>query len=271
MKNDPVIDTRTPAEQTNDELALAPDSNPRGALIDAMPPYLHSLAYVVTMFDPRWRGIWERESALYRSQGASDKAELLCSQVESINMRGWNRPDWSGVILEAAGSFDVDMVRELLKAGVQADQLYTCEGGTRWDIGSYALQAYMGRAQMFPNAAELWADKCAQIVALSVRAGGPSWLSIWLEPQAAPVLASRHLWGITVKGSEAWSELLAELDLPDGADVETGLIALLDKYGALTDHVPVWPGRPEAQARFEGCLDAFLDAVESSDTVESVA
>jgi hypothetical protein len=251
------------AEQIDAELRVEADSNPLIAMVDAMRPEMHNKACCASKyFGNGWMAQMEvREAAQWVAGGAHQTAERLCSTVEGINLRGHNRPDWSRLILDACGQFDVEMVRALLGVGVRADQLYTDHDGNPWDLATWTLQSYIFRAQVFQDAPALWADKAAEIAALTIAAGGPQWLGVWIGPELAPVLVSRHLDGLALRGGESWQELQDELGLDDG-DLETAALALLEQAGAfeLTNEPQ---GNGPAAERLTQRVDEYLAWVES--------
>lgn len=252
----------TAAERIDAELRIEANEDPLIALVESMPPAMHNKACAAKYFGNSWWAQMEvREGAGWVAGGAQYKSESLCSMVEGIAARGHNRPDWGSVILNACRHFDVEMVRVLLAAGVRADQLYTDAEGYLWDLATCAMQSYQGRAQSFEDAPALWADKCAEIVALTVAAGGPQWLGVWLGPEFAPVLASRHLRGVKLQGWESWQELQYELGAEDG-DLEDAVAALLDQPGVLV--FGEYPGsNAPAAARFTQRVFDWFDWVES--------
>lgn len=259
----------SPAELTDAELRFEKDPDPLLALIDAMPPEQHNKANAAMLSGgSQWVAFNQREAALYVAMTDAEKAEQLCTTVEGINTRGYNRPDWADTLLDAVSGLDVDMVRELLNAGVKADQTYVCEQGNLWDIGSYALFTFGIRAHVFPRATELWAERCAQIVAMSVNAGGPRWLSVWLGPEVAPVLACDCLRGLGLRGDESFEELRAELgramglEPGDDPDITDAVAVLLEEAGAF-DRAG-GPHDPATQ-RLNARMGEWLASVEGCD------
>jgi hypothetical protein len=231
------------------------------ALLDALPAEIHNRMHgVKLLMDPRWVGVEERGQALFLKGDSQDRARALDYLVKGVNDKGTDAPDWGGTVLQAVAGFDVDMVRELLAAGVRADHLYCCHVGGRWDIASYALFVFAERTRLFGGAAVMWAAKCAEIVALSVQAGGPSWVNAWLGAEVAPVLALLRARGITLTGTESWRELSAELEWTDGQYGGDAVCRLLDEHGWLCGESVAFECEA-AQARFDAALDAWLDGV----------
>lgn len=243
--------------------ATAPDnaceSDPWLTLIDALPPELHNRMHGVSLLcDPRWVAVEEREQALFAKAGRGERRKALRYLVEGVNREATGAPEWGAEMLRAVSGFDVDMVREMLAAGVRADQLFCDEEGSRWDLVSWALFVYAERARLFDHAAAMWAAKCSEIVTLAVRAGCTTWVNAWLGAEVAPVLALLESEAITLTGLESWQELGTELEWTEGMGREDVFVGMLEDRGLLFGEALAFVD-DAAQGRFEEALDAWLD------------
>lgn len=230
-------------------------------LLAALPAETHARFQALHMLlNPAWRGVEEREQVEAAKRSPADRVAELRRCVGLINDKGAEAGEWGSMVLEAVAGFDVDMVRELLRSGVRAEHLYMDHEGCMWSIAGRALFEFTHRTQLFGNAAQLWAQRCADIVAMTVQAGGPRWVSVWLGGEVQPVLDLLRARGIELRGMESWQQVGEEVGVTEADDMGDALCMLLESQNLLFSRERAFENMA-AQYRFDAMFGAWFDAV----------
>lgn len=230
-------------------------------LLAALPAETHARFQALHMLlNPAWRAVEEREQVEAAKRSPADRAAELRRCVGLANDKGAEAGEWGSMLLDAVAGFDVDMVRELLRAGVRAEHLYTDPEGCMWSIADRALFEFAHRARLFDNAAQLWAQRCADIVAMAVHAGGPRWVSVWLGVEVQPVLDLLSARGIELFGMESWQQAGEDVGVTEADDLGGALCSLLEHEGLLFSRERAFENMA-AQYRFDAMFGAWFDAV----------